>query len=60
LIINENKDITNYIFINKQPSSWIPAKDSKDRVLNDKYFVKSAVTYNEAFQPQIELNFNSE
>lgn len=60
LIIKEEEAKIAYIFINAKPSEWIPAKDSKGRILNDKYFVKSAVTYNEAFQPQIELNFNTE
>ncbi len=49
-----------YIFINQKPSEWKPAKDKKWRILNDKYFVKSSVQYNEAFQPQVELNFNDE
>ncbi|PID87656.1 protein translocase subunit SecD [Candidatus Gracilibacteria bacterium] len=49
-----------YIFINQKPSEWKPAKDKKGRILNDKYFVKSSVQYNEAFQPQVELNFNDE
>lgn len=49
-----------YVFINKQPSIWTEAKDSQGRVLNDKYFVKSSVQYNDAFRPMIELVFNSE
>lgn len=60
LVLKEYGEEQKYIFIDKQPSEWMVAKDSKWRILNDKYFVKSAVTYNEAFQPQIELNFNSE
>ena len=50
----------NYIFINQKPSEWKAAKDSKWRVLNDKYFVKSSVQYNDVFQPLIELTFNSQ
>jgi len=38
----------------------VAAKDSKGRILNDQYFVKSSVQYNEAFQPMVELTFNSE
>jgi len=53
-----------YIFVSSKPSDWIPAKwkwsDWKLYVLNDDYFVKSAVQYNEAFQPMIELTFNNE
>jgi hypothetical protein len=36
------------------------ATDSQGRVLNDKYFVKSSVQFNEAFTPMIELTFNAE
>ena len=61
IIENKNKTITfNYVFINQKPSEWKPAQDSKGRILNDKYFVKSSVQYNEAFQPLIELTFNTE
>lgn len=49
-----------YIFIAQKPSNWKPAKDTKWRILNDKYFVKSSVQYNEAFQPMVELSFNDE
>ena len=56
LILKNNK----YIFVNAKPSDWIPAKDSKWRILNDRYFTKAAATQNQAFQPQVELNFNSD
>ncbi len=49
-----------YIFISKRPSAWMAATDSEWRVLNDKYFIKSSVQFNEAFTPMIELTFNSE
>lgn len=49
-----------YIYVSKNPSAWKPAKDSKGRILNDKYFVKSAVVYNEVWNPLVELNFNNE
>lgn len=49
-----------YIFISKNPSDWTPAVDSKGRVLDDKYFTKSSVQFNDAFQPMIELVFNQE
>lgn len=49
-----------YIFVSEKPSQWMPAKDSKWRILNDKYFVKSWVQFNEAFQPMVELVFNDE
>lgn len=49
-----------YIFISEKPSQWMPAKDKDWRILNDKYFLKSWVQYNEAFQPMVELTFNDE
>jgi preprotein translocase subunit SecD len=39
---------------------WIRALDSEWRYLSDKYFVKSSVQFNQAFQPMIELTFNTE
>ena len=60
-LITQNKDNqTKYIFVNKNPSQWMAAKDSKWRILNDRYFVKSSVQYNQAFQPMIELTFNND
>lgn len=56
----ENFFDLDYIFLTQAPSEWMAAKDSKWRVLNDKYFSKSSVQYNQAFQPQIELTFNDE
>jgi hypothetical protein len=38
----------------------VRAFDSEGRYLSDKYFVKSSVQFNEAFQPMVELTFNSE
>ena len=57
---NKKDNNYNYLFISKTPSEWKPAQDNEGRVLNDKYFVKSSVQYNEAFQPMVELTFNSE
>lgn len=39
---------------------WIRALDSQWRYLNDRYFVKSSVQFNEAFVPMVELTFNDE
>ncbi len=55
---NENK--YSYIFIWKTPSDWMSAMDSKWRILNDKYFVKSSVQFNETGTPMVELTFNNE
>lgn len=41
-------------------SEWIRALDSQGNYLSDKYFVKSSVQFNEAFQPMVELTFNDE
>jgi len=53
-------DIFQYLFIAAEPSIWMPAQDTQGRVLNDKYFVNSSVQYSEAFQPMIELTFNTD
>lgn len=59
LILSYNNDKWyDFIFINKEPSDWLSASDSEWRILNDKYFVKSSVQYNEAYQPMVELTFN--
>ena len=58
--ISEKNLKIDYIFLTKTPSEWKPAQDSQWRVLNDKYFVRSSVQFNEAFQPMIELTFNDE
>lgn len=50
----------NYAFVADQPSEWMDAIDSKGRILNDKYFVKSSVQFDQAFQPMVELTFNDE
>jgi protein-export membrane protein SecD len=50
----------NYLFVDAQPSEWMPAADTTGRVLNDKYFIKSSVQYTEAWTPLIELSFNDE
>ncbi len=49
-----------YAFVSASPSEWKPAKDSKGRILNDTYFTKSSVQYNQAFQPTVELVFNND
>jgi len=61
--VDSLKDATytvSYALVAKEPSEWKPAQDSKGRVLNDKYFLNSSVQVNEAFQPMIELTFNTD
>ncbi len=41
-------------------AEWIRALDSEGRYLNDKYFINSSVQFDEAFNPMIELTFNTE
>ncbi len=59
------KDIKNdiidleYLYISDKPSEWKIALDSKWRALTDEFFQNSSVQYNEAFQPMVELSFNS-
>ncbi len=60
LVYTGDSKLIDYIFISKNPSSWKPAKDSEWRILDDKYFIKSSVQFNQAFTPMIELTFNSE
>lgn len=49
-----------YAFVSSNPSAWKPAQDSKGRILNDKFFINSSVQYSQAFQPMVELTFNTE
>lgn len=60
MVYEKEKSQYHYIIIAAEPSMWKPAMDSKGRVLNDAYFSKASVQLNEAFQPMIELTFNSE
>lgn len=50
----------NYVFVNKSPSDWIVATDKEWRSLDEKYFQTAWVSYNQLFQPQVELTFNTE
>ncbi len=60
LLVQTQEEISNYIFISHTPSDWKVAQDSQWRVLDDRYFVNSAVQFSETFQPMVELTFNSE
>lgn len=55
----EKEYTLNYLMVSSVPSDWIMAKDSKWRTLDDRYFTKASVQYNQAFQPMVELTFNS-
>lgn len=58
--IEEGTTSFDYIFVSSKPSDWVGASDAQWRILNDKYFLKASVQYNELFQPIIELTFNDE
>lgn len=58
--IEEGTTSFDYIFVSSKPSDWVGASDTQWRILNDKYFLKASVQYNELFQPIIELTFNDE
>ncbi len=60
LVYELDGDVYHYIFFTREPSIWEPAKDSQGRVLDDRYFTKASVQYNEAFQPLVELTFNND
>jgi len=45
--------VINYVFVMDKVSKWMPAKDSNGRILNDKYFIKAWVQFNEAVQPMM-------
>lgn len=60
MVVQELEDKKSYIFISHTPSVWKAAMDSTGRVLDDRFFVNSSVQFNEAFQPMVELTFNSD
>lgn len=60
LVYRGSETLKSYIFFAREPSIWKPAQDLEGRILNDKYFQNSSVQYNEAFQPLVELTFNTE
>jgi len=59
-VYKKNEDSFDYIVVDAEPSIWISAEDSQGRVLNDTYFTKASVQYNQAFQPMVELTFNND
>ena len=58
LMYKLSSDVYEYLFVNGEPSPWVPAVDSKGRVLNDRYFVRSSVQQDQSFQYLVELTFN--
>ena len=57
---NQTGKLISFIYISWTPSAWVPAQDSKWRILDDRYFIKSSVQFGQAYQPLVELTFNNE
>jgi len=60
LIVKKSSDTYEYLFISDEPSIWKVAADEQGRVLDDRYFTRASVQYNEAFQAMVELTFNAQ
>lgn len=58
--VKEDKVKFDEVIVSDDPTLWIAAVDSKGRILNDKYFQKADVSFNQAQMPQISLLFNEE
>lgn len=46
------------LFVSEQPSLWTPAKTADGKVLDEQYLTRASVSFNQGFQPQIDLLFN--
>lgn len=48
------------IFVDEKPSIWTLAKTIDGRALDERYLIRASVSFNQGFQPQVELLFNDE
>lgn len=48
------------IFVDERPSIWTLAKTLDGRALDERYLIRASVSFNQGFQPQVELLFNDE
>ena len=48
------------LFVSEQPSLWTAAKTADGKVLDERYLTKASVSFNQGFQPQIDLLFNTD
>lgn len=48
------------IFVSEKPSAWTLAKTADGKALDERYLTKASTTFNQSYQPQIELLFNDE
>lgn len=60
LIYKKDDTVYDFIVIDAEPSIWMPAQDTQGRVLDDTYFSKASVQYNQAYQAMVELTFNTD
>lgn len=48
------------LFVSEKPSAWTLAKTLDGKALDERYLTKASVSFNQSFQPQIELLFNDD
>ncbi|MDQ1343736.1 MAG: Protein translocase subunit SecD [Patescibacteria group bacterium] len=48
------------IFVDERPSEWTLAKTVDGKALDERYLMNASVSFNQGFQPQIELLFNND
>ncbi len=48
------------VFVDERPSIWTLAKTLDGRALDERYLIRASVSFNQGFQPQVELLFNDE
>ncbi len=57
----ENQYDYSYVFVDKEPGSWMPAKTTDGKILNDDYLVgASAFIDPNTLQPKVSLTFSEE
>ncbi len=48
------------IFVSEKPSVWTLAKTADGKALDERYLTNASVSFNQSYQPQVELLFNDE
>ncbi len=48
------------IFVDERPSLWTAAKTADGKILDEQSLVRASVSFNQGFQPQVDLLFNAE
>lgn len=49
-----------WIYISKKPSEWTSAKTADWKALDERYLLRSNVSFNQTYAPQVDLVFNDE